>query len=139
VVSQRVPVIDHPPFAGDEEARAVNHIRPILHERAKHLGIFGRVVFQIRVLDDAEFASRILQSRPNGGALASVLLMVNDSHPVRVLRGEVTENLTRTIGGTVVYRNHFAGESCGQRRRESAVDGCRQELFFVIDRNEDGQ
>ena len=71
MVRQRVPVVDHAPLAGDQEARPVDHIGLVGQQRTQHFRVLGGVVFQVGVLDDAEFAHRVFQCRADGRALAA--------------------------------------------------------------------
>src|SRR5439155_8783523 len=50
VIGERVPVVDHAPLAGDQEAGAVDHVGAIGNQRSEDLRVFGGVVLQVGVL-----------------------------------------------------------------------------------------
>jgi hypothetical protein len=139
VVGQRVPVVDHTALARNEKARAVDHIGPVGDERGQDLGILGRVVFQIGILDDAEFAGGLLQPGADGGAFAGIDLVMKDADAAAVGSRQLFQYPCRAIGGTIVHDHNLRLDSLGKRGIQGAQDGSLDVLLLVINRHDNRQ
>jgi hypothetical protein len=73
-VGYRVPEVENAAPARVGEAGTVHGVGDIVHQRLEDPAVFVRVVFEVGVLDDREFAARLLQRPAHGGALAPVAL-----------------------------------------------------------------
>ncbi len=66
--------------AAAHEARAENYIGFALHEGIEHVRIFGRIVFEIGVLNNDEVASCLLDPAAQSRPFAHVVGLEEDAH-----------------------------------------------------------
>jgi len=70
----------------------------------------GWIVFEIGVVDDRDLAGSVLESRPDGGALAGIFVMTKKfpgNPPIVAARcGEGVQHRGRAIHRTIVNHNH---------------------------------
>src|SRR5207249_6762901 len=98
-----MPEVEHATLAHDHEPRAIDYIGFAIEQRPQQAPILTRVIFQIRVLDDAVIPARLLDSRTDRRSFATVAVLA-DQPDLRVARGHLSHNVARAIGRTVI--NH---------------------------------
>ena len=101
-VAQGVAVVEDPPALAGQEARAVDHVGAVLQERAHQAGVVARVVLQVGVLEDDQVAGGRGDAGADRGALALVLLVLDVADAVRVLGGELAQDLAGAVLRAVV-------------------------------------
>src|SRR5262249_8473159 len=99
-------------------------------------GIFGRIVFQIGILDEREIAGSFFDGGTNGGALSTILWMAMEADLQKSLR-KALENFRSTVGGAIVDDHQFPIHVLRQGGGHDLGDAALDNRAFVVDRYED--
>src|SRR5205814_119659 len=72
-------------------------------------------------------------------AFPGVLFLMDDADTARILLRQFVEDLRRSVGGPIIDGDDFGFQAVGEGGVHGPQDGGSDELFFVIDRNDDGE
>ena len=111
VVGHGVPEVEHPAFAGDHEARAIDGVSFPLQQRRQQASVFARIVFQIGILNDGELAGGVLDGGTDGGALTLIAGLPDESQYGGVGRGDLFHDCGRAVRGAVVHHDNLPPDS----------------------------
>ena len=115
---------------------AADHIVS-LFELGEKAGNLGRVVLEIAVERENQFAPARLEPRREGRRLAKVAAKPDRPHP-RIALGQRGQNGPRTVATAVIDENEFdrPADAFGEHGIELAVKR-GQARFLIMDRNDD--
>src|SRR5262249_49795470 len=127
----RVPEVEHAMRLADEP-RAVDDVRVVLDDRLDELGILGRVVLEVGVLDDDDLAGGLAEPGAQRGAL-SLVAVVEDYLQVAVASLHLAEDLAGAVLRAVVDDDDLRADRDLADPAEDLVDG----LLFVVAGDDD--
>jgi hypothetical protein len=137
-VPDHVPEEQHAARATDE-ARAEHHIGMAVEDGLDELGVVGRVVLQVRVLDEGDVAGHARDAGAHGRTFTAVLRLQDHLEAVlrRVRRGapDLVEDLARAVGRAVVDHHDLLAD----RHGHDALEQRPHRAYLVVDRDDDGQ
>ena len=136
MVRDAVPVEQDLPLRRRREARAEHRVGLALENRRDERGIVGRVVLQVRVLDQADVAAHVLNGGDDRRPLAHVPGLADDADP-RVGRGQFIEDVRRSVTAAIVHAHQLHGQA--DRTGQHAADDRAKRTRFVIDGNQDAE
>ena len=117
------------------EAGPEDHVGPAGEYRRHQNGILGRVVFEVRVLDDHEVARGCLDPGSQRRSLPLVDRVIEDLvHAARRL-DDGLEALAGAVGGAIVDDDDLLVDV---RRRANRIDHLVDRVHFVVAGDDDG-
>src|SRR5207245_10609049 len=133
-----------------DEPRSVNHVGPVLDNGLNQALVFGRVVFQIGVLNDDHVSGDVAEAFAQGRPFALIALLKKNPNRVPltfplsprgsalghragegVIAGQLTKNVWRAVGAAIVNDDNLLGD----RHSLHAADQLSYPLFLVENRN----
>src|SRR5580658_8545387 len=72
MIREGMPEVQHTPLAAAQKSRTEYRVGAPIQQWTQKLGVLIRVVFEIGVLDDAEFPARFPDRPANGGSLTLI-------------------------------------------------------------------
>src|SRR5438067_4502445 len=117
MVGESVPEIEHAPFAGQKETRTVDNVSLAREKWREHAGIFGRIVFEVRILNDAVVSRSSPQCGADRRSFSLITRMPDQPYADAAIgRRELLDDFGRSIARTIVYHDQFTVESFGKGR-----------------------
>ncbi len=101
-----MPEIKHAVRRGTHESGSVYDVGLALDQRTEEPRIFGRIVFQICVLDDHEVARRFLDAAAKGRTFPHILRLKKNPH-LGIALPQPRQNFAGAVLRTVVHANQF--------------------------------
>src|SRR5260370_41325154 len=105
-----MPEIKHAVRRGTHESGSVYDVGLALDQRTEEPRVFGRIVFQICVLDDHEIARGFLDASAKGRALSHIFGLQKNAD-LRMALAQFRQDLAGAILRTVVYADQFDVET----------------------------
>ena len=125
-----------------EKPGAIHDVGLTIEDRLEEFGVFRRVVFEVRVLNDHHVPSDPSQARADRSPFPAILLMDDHLETERYRTGlprqhlwrglEIAKNLGRTVRGTVVHDD----DSLRDRNARDATENLTNGVGLVVDRND---
>ena len=115
-----------------DEARAIDHVGPVVEDRLDQPRVFGRIVFQVGVLNDHHVAGRVPEAFAEGRALPLVVRLVEDANLAAL---QLPKKVARAVRAIVIHQNDFFRDG----HFLHPADERANPLALVVDRDDDGK
>src|SRR5215210_676449 len=138
-VAEAVAIVEDPAAVAGQETRAVDHVGAVFQEGPHQARIVSRVVLEVGVLEEDEVAGRFGDAAADGGPLALVLPLLEQSEAVRILGGELPQELQAAVLGAVVDDQDLHLEDLRRRHGEHPVNELAHQEALVVHRDDDAQ
>ena len=125
--------VKNPMRLATDETGTENYIGTAVDNRGQQFRIFGRIIFQIRILDYDYVSCCLLKTGPDRPSFAGILIMEKISDVRYIL-----ENLPGAVFGSVVHHDYLLLQF-------SEIDGfdltdyLLDRIFFIVRRNDYGK
>src|ERR1700730_9829607 len=101
-----MPEVEYPMRPATQKTRTVNHIGFSLDQRLEQVGIVGRVVLEVSILNEYKISCGFLDAPSEGRAFSHVLrLQQNPEAGVSSL--QLGQNFARSVARTIVHAYQF--------------------------------
>ncbi len=83
--------------------------------------VLARIVFEVRVLNQAVLAARLGDRGSDRRALAAIPAVTNQTHQAGMTRDKFFDDAIGAVGGTVVHHDDLAFQTIRQRSDQRAA------------------
>src|SRR5271165_873011 len=129
-----MPEVEHTPLAAGCKSRTEYGVRAAIHERAQELAVLIGIVFEIGILDDAQFAARLANRTANGRSFALIGSGFEQANRARVFLGDSFYLGHGRIGRAIIHDDDLPVEAVWQRRSDHSLQQGGDKFLLVIQR-----